>query len=108
MQKKDKSPSRVIARIHARIVAMDWVCSGTLQKRTQTCGKPNCHCAKDPSVRHGPYYAWGRMENGRLRSTAVSSSQVKQLAMAIKNHKAIVALLRLWTRETARKQGILK
>ncbi len=108
MAKKAIASNRVIAAIRTRITAMDWVCSGTIQKRTQTCGKATCRCARDPAARHGPYFAWGRMEDGRFKNTVVSPRQAHLLAQAIKNHRTIVTLLRQWTRETARKLGVRK
>jgi hypothetical protein len=32
-----------------------YLSSGTLIQRTKVCGNPNCHCARDPAARHGPY-----------------------------------------------------
>jgi len=45
-----------IASIRAVLNAMEYLCSGTLLRRTKVCGKPSCRCAQDRSARHGPYY----------------------------------------------------
>src|SRR5215831_11192839 len=55
-----------ISRIRAAFNAMEYLCSGTLLRRTKVCGKPSCRCAHDPSARHGPYYEWGHLKGGKL------------------------------------------
>jgi hypothetical protein len=81
---------------------VDFLCRGTLVKRTKVCGKDSCRCAHDPAARHGPYYEWGRMERGRLVHTMVSPEQAAQLARAIRAHRQVQRLLRRWERESAR------
>lgn len=106
MSKKNlKLRQRILARIEAirsKILQMDYVCSGSLLKRTKVCGKPYCRCARDPEARHGPYWEWSRLEGGRLVHSVVSASQAKLLARAIRNHREIRKLLRRWERESLR------
>ena len=85
-----------IARIQARIAALDLVCSGTLLKRTKKCGTPSCRCATDPAARHGPYYEWGYLRGGRLRHRMLSPEQAHLLRQALRNYRLIRRLLRLW------------
>ena len=74
---------RRIEQIRRRITGMDYVCSGTLLKRTKVCGKPGCRCAQDPAARHGPYYEWSRLEGGRLVHSVLPPAQARQVARAI-------------------------
>lgn len=105
-----KSSSRVVprstlarvARIRAALASIDLACSGTLLERTKVCGKPGCRCAQDPSQRHGPYYEWTRRERQVLVHRVVKAEQAKIIREAIKNHRAILKLLRQWERETIR------
>jgi hypothetical protein len=46
--------------------------SGTLLKRMKRWGNPGCACARDPEARHGPYYEWSYMKDGRLRHRTLS------------------------------------
>jgi len=91
-----------IDQIHRKIVGIDYICSGTLLKRTKVCGKPNCRCAQEPTARHGPYYEWSRREGGRLAHSVVPASQAKLFARAIAKHRLILRLLTRWERESVR------
>ena len=101
------------ARLRARssairkaIAALDFLVSGTLHHRTKLCGKPTCRCANDPTARHGPYYEWGRMRDGKLVQSTVTPAQAKLLERAITNHQRAKALLAQW--EQLSEQEILK
>lgn len=101
-KKQKKAGSEKITRIKDTILAMDYVCSGTLLKRMKVCGKPGCRCAKDPKARHGPYHEWGRMKAGKLVHKVVSAEEARVLRKAITNYRAILRLLRSWETETVR------
>lgn len=91
---------RHIEAIREAISQIDYVCSGTLLARMNTCGKPNCRCAKDPAARHGPYYQWGHMKAGKLVSRLVSPEQAELLAVATANYRKLKKLIRTWETET--------
>lgn|ERR1035438_6284432 len=48
---------------------------GSLSPRYVKCGKPNCACRRDPKARHGPYYSWTRVVNGKTQSRFLSAAQ---------------------------------
>ncbi len=87
-------------RIRRAIDAMDLVSSGTLLTRTKVCGRPTCRCAYDSSARHGPYYEWNRLKDGRLVHSVISEEQAELVALAIENQRQIKRLLLLWEAET--------
>ena len=91
-----------IARLRDSLGAIDYLCSGTLAKRMKLCGKPGCRCVQDPAARHGPYYEWGHMHNGRLVHRMVSPQQAAILRLAIANYRKVRQLLRAWEVETER------
>jgi hypothetical protein len=91
-----------IARIRNALGAIDYLCSGTLLKRTKVCGKPSCRCAQDPSARHGPYYEWGHMKGGKLVHRTVSPEQATILRLAIANHRKAKKFMQAWESETER------
>jgi hypothetical protein len=100
---------KIIERAHKRIAAirealgaMELLCSGTLLKRMTVCGKPGCRCASDPAARHGPYYEWGHMHEGRLVHRVVSPQQAEVLRGAIANHRTAKKLMKQWESETER------
>jgi hypothetical protein len=89
-----------IERIRAALAEIDYLCSGTLLQRTKLCGKPTCRCAQDPAARHGPYFEWGHMRDGRLVHRQVSAEQAELLRLAIENYRRVQQLLRDWETET--------
>ena len=95
-----KQARQRIARIHDALSRVDYLCSGTLLKRTKVCGKAGCRCAHDVNARHGPYYEWGHMQGGRLVHRVVSPQQAAHLQLAIDNHRKVQKLLRDWEVQT--------
>jgi len=91
-----------IGAIRAELEALDVVCSGTLLRRMKTCGSPNCRCAHDPAARHGPYYEWGHMREGKLVHRLIPPEQAELLRRAIDNYRKLKKLLRVWEAETER------
>jgi len=94
-----------IAQIHAELARLDYICAGTLQHRTRVCGKPGCRCARDPAARHGPYYEWGRMEEGRLIHSKLSPDEARRFVQAMRKYRRLKRLLRRWQQESV--QAIL-
>jgi hypothetical protein len=91
-----------MGRIRDAIRAVDYLCSGTLVRRLKLCGKAGCRCAQDPAARHGPYYEWGHMKDGKLVHRMVSPPQAALLRQAIRNYRKVRRLLRAWEAETER------
>lgn len=91
-----------IARIRDSVGTIDYLCSGTLAKRMKLCGKPSCRCAQDPTARHGPYYEWGHMHDGKLVHRTVTPEQAAILRLAINNYRKVRKLLRAWETQTER------
>jgi hypothetical protein len=58
--------------------------------------------AQDPAARHGPYYEWGHMKDGKLVHRMISTRQAARLRAAIKNYRTVRRLLRAWEAETER------
>ena len=91
-----------IAEIQRAIGAMQYLSSGTLLKRTKVCGNPNCHCARDPAARHGPYYEWSYLKGGRLHHRTLTPKQAELMRLAIANYRKAKKLLRTWEAHTQR------
>jgi hypothetical protein len=89
-----------IVRIREEIGQMEYLCSGTLQKRMKLCGKPGCRCAQDPAARHGPYFEWGHIRGGKLVHRQVSAEHAALLRLAISNQRKLKKLMRTWEDET--------
>ena len=91
-----------IAQIQSAIGAMQYLSSGTLLKRTKVCGNSNCHCARDPAARHGPYYEWSYLKGGRLHHRTLTPKQAELMRRAIANYRKAKKLLRAWEAHTQR------
>lgn len=91
-----------IAAIHQALVEMEYLCSGSLRTRTKLCGNPRCRCRKDRAARHGPYYDWGFVQDGRVRHRALSPGRAELIRVAIGNYKKVKELLKEWEAETVR------
>lgn len=99
---KKTSPAERLRRIRKQITDLEHVCSGTLLQRTKVCGRATCPCATDPAARHGPYFEWSRWEDGHLVHTVLPRSAASAMARAIRNHRRLRRLMRLWEKESAR------
>jgi hypothetical protein len=91
-----------IAAIQQAVSGVEYLCSGTLLKRTKLCGKPNCRCKVDRAARHGPYYEWGFLKGGKLKQRVLSQEQAKLMQLAISNHRKVKKLLKAWEEQTVR------
>ena len=96
-RKPDRARLRRRTRELRRLLSnLDYLASGTLTERMKTCGKPNCRCATDPSARHGPYYEWGYMQDGKLKHRSVPADRAELIRQAIDNYQRVRELLRQW------------
>jgi hypothetical protein len=82
--------------LRRQLGSFDFVASGTLTERMKSCGKPNCRCATDPNARHGPYYEWGYMQDGKLKHRSVPAERAELMREAIGNYQRVRELLHEW------------
>lgn len=100
--KPDRARLRARTReLKRQLGRFDYLASGTLTQRMKTCGKPNCRCATDPDARHGPYYEWGYMHDGKLVHRSVPAERAELMQHAIDNYKRVRELLHQWELLTA-------
>jgi hypothetical protein len=93
----DRARLRTRTRELRRLIGrFDYLASGTLTQRMKVCGKPNCRCASDPDARHGPYYEWGYMHDGKLVHRVVPPERAELMQHAIDNYKRVRELLHEW------------
>jgi hypothetical protein len=95
-----------IGRIHHVLSEMQYLSSGTLQKRTKRCGNPRCRCATNPAARHGPYYEWSYLKAGKLRHRTLTPEQAELMRLAIANYRKVKRLLKAWERQTLHLIGL--
>lgn len=68
---------------------------GSITKRWQTCGNPNCKCSKDKESRHGPYYWWTFKENTRTKAILVPEKMLPEVKSYIENSKLLQNKIKL-------------
>ena len=51
--------------------------------------RPNCRCATDRTARHGPYYEWGHMHDGKLVHRSVPAERAELMQHAIENYERV-------------------
>jgi hypothetical protein len=95
-----------IVEIHHVLLGMQYLSSGTLQKRTKRCGNPRCRCATDPTARHGPYYEWSYLKAGKLRHRTLTPKQAELMRLAMANYRKVKKLLKAWELQTLRLIGL--
>lgn len=57
------------------------------------CGKKNCRCHEDPSQRHGPYYRWTGLIDGKKTTVTLTQDEAKECQRRIQNLKKLKATL---------------
>ena len=95
--KKRASTKKFPGQIARRIRDLDLVCSGTLMQRRICCGKKQCRCATDPEARHGPYWQWTFLRNGRYVHKFISEDQAKLVKKGLAAKKKLLAILGQWS-----------
>ena len=100
-KKKSRTQTQVSRqRLLREVASIELVCEGTVLRRTKVCGRPNCRCATDPSARHGPYYEWSRLEEGRLVHNLISAQQAHVILRAIQDQRKIQRKVKLWEKNS--------
>lgn len=71
---------------------------GSISTAWSTCGKPQCACHQDPEKRHGPYYRWTGVLQGKRTTKTLSREEALACQDRIRNYrvlqKSLEALLR--------------
>ena len=59
--------------------------SGSLSTARSTCGKAQCACHQDADKRHGVYYRWTGMLEGKRTTKTLSKEEAIECQASIKN-----------------------
>ena len=57
------------------------------------CGKKNCPCRKDPGRRHGPYYQWSGIIEGKSTSRIIPPEMIRECEKRIENYQKLCNML---------------
>ena len=75
------TPPPPVQAVAARLTQPHPMRRGSLSERFVKCSKSGCGCATDPNARHGPYFSWTRVVDGKTQSRLLSREQ----AAVVKN-----------------------
>jgi hypothetical protein len=81
----------------AQLADIGYIAAGSLAQRHNRCGKPNCHCHRDPPQLHGPYWQWTAKVNGKTVNRRLTQSEAELYQEWIDNdrrQRAIIAKMR--------------
>lgn len=62
---------------------------GSVSTARSTCGKPQCACHQDPAQRHGVYYRWTGVLEGKRTTKTISREEALECAARIKNYREL-------------------
>jgi hypothetical protein len=58
---------------------------GSISTARSTCGKPQCGCHQDPGKRHGVYYRWTGILEGKRTTKTLSKEEAMECQASIQN-----------------------
>lgn len=62
---------------------------GSISTARSTCGKSQCPCHSDPTRRHGVYYRWTGIIDGKRTTRTISREQAQECRLRIKNYRLL-------------------
>jgi hypothetical protein len=72
---------------------LGFISSGSLISRETSCGKPGCRCQGDPPRRHGPYFQWSRLKDGKTVSRRLDENEADLYRQWIANRRYMEAVI---------------
>lgn len=74
-------------RLRKELAKVGYLWAGTVLRRSMTCGRKECRCRQDPSLRHGSYYYWTRKVKGKTVSRLLSPPEGELYASWVGNRQ---------------------
>jgi len=62
---------------------------GSISTARSTCGKPQCACHQDPDKRHGVYYRWTGVLEGKRTTKTISQAEARECQARIRNYREL-------------------
>lgn len=72
---------------------LGFISPGSLISRETSCGKPGCRCGGDPPRRHGPYWQWSRLKDGKTLSRRLDEKEADLYRQWIANKHHLDAVI---------------
>ena len=75
------------------LAQIGFIWHGSVQTRWLTCGRPDCDCAADPKLRHGPYVYWTSKVKGQSVAKLLHAPDSSILAEWVENRQKVEKIL---------------
>jgi hypothetical protein len=82
------------AALKQQLLTLGYILQGSVTERWNQCGRPWCHCHKDPHSRHGPYHQWSWKDRAKTQSVYLDADQAQQCREWIHKHRQLERLLK--------------
>ena len=77
----------------AQLADIGYIAAGSLARRHNRCGKPNCRCHDDPPQLHGPYWQWTAKVNGKTVNRRFNDTEAELYTEWIANDRELRATI---------------
>jgi hypothetical protein len=67
-----------------KIIIPEDILPGCIRQDYLKCGTATCSCQNDPDKRHGPYYRWTGLVDGKSKTLNLSAEEAKEAIQKIK------------------------
>lgn len=76
-------------RLRRSLVAIGFVCKGSMVRRHMPCGRSGCRCAEGPDNWHGPYYQWTRKVRGKTITVRLTPEETQLMSSYVRNDRQL-------------------
>lgn len=90
-ERRLQAQQREYRALTAALSDVGFIWTGTVQRRTLTCGKRQCACHQDPQRRHGPYAYWTTKVGNRTVSRLLSDIEADLYEEWVQNRRRLEA-----------------
>jgi hypothetical protein len=90
---KKKAIKKKFNELKKELAKTGFICTGSVFKVYQRCGKKSCSCATDKNALHGPYNRWTRKLKGKTISRTITDEQAEITRKYIENYRNLEKLL---------------
>lgn len=84
---------KMSTRDEIRLTSPGPILPGSVTTAMARCGKTTCKCREDPSQRHGPYYRWTGLIDGKKTTVTLTAEEAKECQRRIRNLQKLQAML---------------
>ena len=91
IKRRLQAQKREYRALAAELSDVGFIWTGTVQRRTLTCGKSQCACHQDPQRRHGPYAYWTTKVGSRTVSRLLTNVEADLYEEWVENRRRLEA-----------------